>query len=146
MIAGFARSEANARYLDAMALLLGNAVPMLEAMRLAAETAAAGSLRVRYLAARRSVSDGEPLWRAFDGTRAFPEFVLSLVRLGEESNNLAPMLARAGMTIEAQRQRRIARVLTLLTPAITIFLGLVIGGLVISVMTTLLSINEIAIR
>lgn len=145
-VAGFLRGTANARYLNTMALLLGNGVPMLEAMLLASDTAAAASQRASLLAARQRVSDGEPFWRAIGGARQFPDFVVSLVRLGEQSNNLAPMLARAGATIEAQMQRRVARVLTFLTPAITLFLGLVVGGLVISVMTTLLSINEIAIQ
>ena len=56
------------------------------------------------------------------------------------------MMSRAGMMTQAQLQRRLSRLLTFLTPAITILLGAVVGGLVISVMTTLLSINEIAIR
>jgi general secretion pathway protein F len=47
---------------------------------------------------------------------------------------------------QMQMQRSISRALTFLTPAITILLGVVVGGLVVSVMTTLLSINEIAIR
>jgi general secretion pathway protein F len=145
-VARFLQGAMNARYLNTMALLLGNGVSMLEAMMLASGTAAAGSQRASLLAARQKVSDGEPFWRAIAASGAFPGSVVSLVRLGEQSNNLAPMLARAGTTIEAQMQRRIARLLTFLTPAITLLLGLVVGGLVISVMTTLLSINEIAIR
>jgi general secretion pathway protein F len=56
------------------------------------------------------------------------------------------MLGRAGAILDTQVQRRLSRLLTFLTPAITLFLGAVVGGLVVSVMTTLLSINEIAIQ
>ena len=86
------------------------------------------------------------IWKALTSSGVFPESILSLLKLGEESNSLAPMMSRAGMMTQAQLQRRLSRLLTFLTPAITILLGAVVGGLVISVMTTLLSINEIAIR
>ncbi len=144
--ANFLRSVTRARYLNTMALLLGNGVSMLEAMNLAANTAPANVHRVRLLEARQAVAGGELLWKALDGSDVFPDSTLSLVRLGEQSNNLAPIMARAGSMTQVQMQRSVSRALTFLTPAITILLGAVVGTLVISVMTTLLSINEIAIR
>jgi general secretion pathway protein F len=146
VVAGLLQSAANARYLRTMGLLIGNGVPLLEAMRLGAETAASLGRRAGLLAARQLVSEGAPFWQAIDASRLFPAAVVSLVRLGEQSNNLAPMLARAGATIDMQLQRRIERWLTLLTPALTLLMGVVVGGLVISVLSTLLSVNEIAIR
>lgn len=140
------RRSAAGRYLETMALLLGNGVPILDAMRLGADAAAAASGRSALLAARQSVADGGGFWQALAESRQFPEFVISLVRLGEQSNNLAPMLARAAAVVEQQQQQQVSRLLTFLTPAITLLLGGVVGGLVVSVMTTLLSINEIALR
>lgn len=140
------RGATRARYLNTMALLLGNGVPMLDAMNLAASTAACESHRARLLQARQRVSSGEALWQALKASDAFPEATLSLVRLGEESNNLGAMTARAGALTQAQMRRSVSRALTFLTPAITIALGALVGSLVISVMTTLLSINEIVIR
>lgn len=146
VIAGLRRAAANGRYLGTMSLLLGNGVPMLDAMRLAADVGGAPARQASLMAARQRVSDGESFWNALGGTAEFPEFVVSLVRLGEQSDNLAPMLGRAGAIIDGQLQRRLSRILTFLTPVITIFLGAVVGGLVVSVMTTLLSINEIALQ
>jgi general secretion pathway protein F len=145
-VAGLRRGAANARYLGTMALLLGNGVPMLEAMRLAADTGGSRARQAALMAARQRVSDGEAFWTALEGAGVLPEFVVALIRLGEQSDNLAPMLGRAGAILETQMQRRLSRLLTFLTPAITILLGAVVGGLVVSVMTTLLSINEIAIQ
>jgi general secretion pathway protein F len=129
-----------------MALLIGNGVPMLEAMNLAASTAPSGRFRAGLLQARQRVAGGEPLWMALTASDIFPDSILSLVRLGEESNNLGAMMNRAGAMTQAQMRRTVSRVLTFLTPAITILLGALVGSLVVSVMTTLLSINEIAIR
>lgn len=134
------------RYLRVMSLLLGNGVPLLEAMNLASSAAPAEIYRARLQNSRQGVSRGEALWKSLEPTGIFPEASLSLIRLGEESNNLAPIMLRAAIMTDAQLQRLITRLLTFLTPAITITLGLLVGTLVISVMTTLLSINEIAIR
>jgi general secretion pathway protein F len=146
VVSNFMRTVTRGRYLNTMALLLGNGVPMLEAMQLAANSASCERHRKGVMEARQRVSGGEPMWKALTSSGVFPESILSLLKLGEESNSLAPMMSRAGMMTQAQLQRRLSRLLTFLTPAITILLGAVVGGLVISVMTTLLSINEIAIR
>ena len=144
--AGFVRAITRGRYLHVMSLLLENGVPLHDSMQLAANSAPVEKYRSELAAARQDVSSGAPLWQALEKCPVFTNSVISLVKLGEESNNLAPIMARAAAMTDAQLQRTISRFLTFLTPAITIFLGLVVGTLVISVMTTLLSINEIAIR
>jgi general secretion pathway protein F len=145
-VSGLIRSTTRERYLSTMSLLLGNGVPMLDAMSLAASTASSAHHKSKLMLARQRVASGEPLWQALKSSDAFPDPVLSLIRLGEESNNLATMMGRSGAMTQAQIQRNISRALALLTPAMTIILGGLVGSLVISVMTTLLSINEIAIR
>ena len=146
LAAAFLGGITRGRYLNTMALLLGNGVPMLDAMDLAARTAPADIDRTRLLEARQAVAGGESLWQALGGSDVFPDSILSLVQLGEQSNNLAPIMARAGLMTQTQMQRSVSRALTFITPAITILLGIVVGALVVSVMTTLLSINEIAVR
>ncbi len=143
---GIIRTVTRGRYLRVMSLLLANGVPLHDSMQLAANAAPVQAFRQRLEEAREGVSGGEPLWQALNNTDLFTQSVVSLVKLGEESNNLAPIMGRTAAMTDAQLQRSISRFLTFLTPAITIFLGLVVGTLVISVMTTLLSINEIAIR
>lgn len=146
VVSGIVRSATRERYLNTMALLLGNGVPMLDAMNLAADTAPSAGHKAKLLQARQRVASGEPIWQALKSSDAFPDSILSLVRLGEESNNLATMMGRSGNMTQVQMQRTISRALAMLTPAMTIVLGGLVGSLVISVMTTLLSINEMAIR
>lgn len=137
---------ARARYLHSMSLLLSNGVPLHDAMKLSAKGAPVEKYKLSLEHAREEVTGGLQLWRALENSKVFDESLISLVKLGEESNNLGRIMGRAGVMTETLLQRSISRILTFLTPAITIFLGLVVGTLVISVMTTLLSINEIAIR
>lgn len=140
------RAGANARYLSTMALLVDNGVPMLEAMRLAAATAGTAEQRTAFLGARSRVSEGAPFWQALNDSRQIPDGIIALLRLGEESNMLAAMLDRAARMVDGLLQRQVSRALAVLTPALTLLLGGLVGGLVVSVMTALLGINEIAIR
>ena len=146
VVSGLISRAADARYLRTMALLLGNGVPLLEAMDLGAGTSRARARRSALMTARQDVSEGAPFWQALDRTSLFPEATISLVRLGEESNSLAPMLARAGTAVDHDLQRRIDRLMVMLTPALTLVIGGLVGGLVVSVLSALLGINEIAIQ
>lgn len=135
-----------ARYLDALALLAGNGVALTEALRLAALTCPLGPVRARLEGIRDRVGEGERLRPALAATALFDDPTLMLVELGEESNNLGSMLKRAADLIEARQKVLLDQLVTFLTPAVTIALGLMIGTLVVSVMTALLSMNQTAIQ
>lgn len=140
------RESAVVRYLDTLSLLTENGVAMIESLRLSALTCTVPDMRQRLESVRDDVANGERLQAAFNKTGIFDGPTLTLVGIGEESNSLPLLLKRASMLVETRLKRSIDRMVTFLTPAITIGLGLMIGGLVVSVMTALLSINEIAVQ
>lgn len=140
------RQAAIVKFLDALSLMSGNGVALIEALRLAAWTCSMPELRGQLDQIGPRVADGVRLQTAFKQAGVFDGPTLTLVGIGEESNNLAPLLKRASTLVETRLKTSIDRIATFLTPAITIGLGLLIGGLVVSVMTALLSINQIAIQ
>ncbi len=140
------RQAALLRFLDTLSLLAGNGVPLIEALRLAADTCPLPTVQARLHAIRDHVANGERLQPAFAASHLFDAATLTLVGIGEESNSLSPLLKRATGLIEARLKTTLDRIVTFLTPAITIGLGLLIGTLVVSVMTALLSMNQIAIQ
>lgn len=140
------RDSAIARYLGTLSLLIGNGVSMIESLRLAALTCSGPEIGEGLETVRTSVSNGERLKSALEKTGIFDGPTLTLVGIGEESNNLPLLLKRAATLVETRLKKAIDRIVTILTPAITIALGLLIGALVVSVMTALLSINEIAVQ
>ena len=140
------RQAALLRFLDTLSLLSGNGVPLIEALKLAADTCPLPAIQTRLHAIRDYVASGERLQPAFAATKLFDAPTLTLVGIGEESNSLSPLLKRASGLIEARLKTRLDRIVTFLTPAITVGLGLLIGTLVVSVMTALLSMNQIAIQ
>ena len=93
-----------------------------------------------------NVANGARLHGAIVKAGIFDHATMSLVSLGEEANALPVVLDRAAKMLQLTLTRRIDTVLKLLTPALTISLGFLVGSLVISVMTTILSINDLALQ
>lgn len=141
LVGSLLKSAAAARYLDTLSLLLGNGVPMAEALQLAANANKAG-----FDTIGEAVANGSRLHAAMVESSLFDNTTTSLISLGEEANVLPTVLERAANLLSIRVSRRIDGALKLLTPALTVSLGLLVGSLVISVMTTILSVNDLALR
>ena len=76
----------------------------------------------------------------------FPELSLRLIAVGEQSGQLETMLARVAEIYEAALQRQLQRVTSLLTPILTVCIGVVVGGLLLSVMGAIVSVNDLALQ
>lgn len=146
LIGPIVRKSAQARYLSSFALLIGNGAPIAKALELAALSAVIPAFRPVLLSVRDSVSTGEKLPAALKRSGLFDQRIISLIAVGDEANRLPAVSKRAAQILESEAQKAIMRHTAMLTPLMTIIMGLLIGGLVISVMTALLSINEIAVQ
>ncbi|ESZ08223.1 type II secretion system F family protein [Mesorhizobium sp. M1060] len=146
LIGALVRDAVIARYLETLALLLGNGVAMTEALGLAANVSRQSSLAASFASIEDNVANGARLHGAVVKAGIFDHATMSLVSLGEEANALPVVLDRAAKMLQLTLTRRIDTVLKLLTPALTISLGFLVGSLVISVMTTILSINDLALQ
>ena len=146
MIGPIIRKSAQARYLSSFALLIGNGAPMAKALELSALSAVIPAFKPALLGIRDSVSTGEKLPAALRRSGLFDHRIVSLIAVGDEANRLPAVAKRAAQILEGEARNAIMRYTAMLTPLTTIFMGLLIGGLVISVMTALLSINAIAVQ
>lgn len=89
------------------------------------------------------LEQGVTLHTAMAAAQCFPELAVRLVEIGETTGQLDAMLARAAGILETSVKNRIERVAVLLTPLLTIIIGLVIGWLILSVMSALFSVNTL---
>jgi general secretion pathway protein F len=74
-----------------------------------------------------------------------PRLLPELVGVGEETGSLAAMLGKIGEILEEESRRTIDRLLALLTPAVTLAMGLVVAGVLAALFSAILSINELAL-
>ena len=146
-LAGTLSAEQNfARFTRTLGSLLRTGVPMLPAL-----ASARSAVRNRHIgssleASLETVRDGQSLGRALLGRPGIPRVALRMIMVGEETGKLDEMLLRTAFVLEQQSQRRIERLMTLLTPVLTIAIAGLVGGLMLTVMNAILSVNELALQ
>jgi general secretion pathway protein F len=91
-----------------------------------------------------SVTSGDRLGDPLLRSGIFPEMALRLIAVGEQTAQLDTMLMRVAVVFETALQRQTAQLLTLLTPVLTLVIGGTIGGLMLTVMNAILSVNDLA--
>jgi general secretion pathway protein F len=92
-----------------------------------------------------SLKEGEGLAGPLEQTGLFPQIALHLIKVGEETARLGDMLARLAGILEQDVERLIQRALAILVPVITIGLGVLIAGIIASILVAVLSLNDLAI-
>lgn len=146
LIGRLLKQRGTAAYLKILALLLGNGVRLNTALELAADATTIEADRKALKGLRDAVYAGRSLYQAAEEASVLDALTLSFIKVGEEANSLPDALTRASALLDAQAKQTADRLTTLLTPTITIVTGLAVGGIVVSVMDTLLSINELALQ
>jgi general secretion pathway protein F len=126
--------------------LLANGVPLVAALHLTSSVATNSLYRVAISAAAKGVEEGAKLADAIAATGIFPPLAVRFVGIGEEASHLDSMLRHLGQLLDKSRRQTVRRLMTLLTPTITVIVGVLVGGLILSVMQAILSVNELAIR
>ncbi|MEK7816396.1 MAG: type II secretion system F family protein [Pseudomonadota bacterium] len=121
-----------ARFARTLATMFAAGVPLVEALD---SVAGATGNRLYYegtLAVKNDVSTGMQLQAAMNATGLFPNMVIQMVAIGEESGELDNMLGKVADFYEGEVDDAVAGLSSLLEPIIMAFLGIIIGGLVIA--------------
>lgn len=137
------RAEA-ARLMRTLATLLRNGVGLVPALGIAREVLARLTAVRLIDKAIVEVKSGTRLATALASGEFFPVHTIHLVQLGEETGRLADMAQRAADIHEEQVQHTTERLIALLLPVITIVMGLVVAGIVGSLVVAMLSLNDLA--
>lgn len=140
LLGGLLRDIETARFSRTLATMLGNGIPAVGGLALAAETVRNTALRRRLAVSARELKEGRGLARPLSG--ALPHLAVEMMRVGEETGRLDAMLAKIADIYDAEVQRLIGRMLALLMPATTILLGLIVAGVVGAVLSAILSVYD----
>ncbi len=132
-----------ARFCHTLAALHASRVPLGEALAIATAGLGNSHLRAQLEKAAMLVREGAPLWAALEKFNLFPSLLRQLVRLGEETGQLDKLLAKTADIYDRDVQRSLTRMVTLAAPVITVFMGTVIAGIIMTVLSAILSINEL---
>jgi general secretion pathway protein F len=125
--------------------LLQNGVPVLSALAIVRETVGNTVIAATLEEAATGVKRGQGLAAPLAATARFPPLFIHLLRVGEESGQMVDMLIRAADIFESETQRAVERMLALLVPVLTIAMGVLIAGIIGSILVALLSINKLVV-
>ncbi len=124
--------------------LLGNGVPLIAALNIATETVGNMQLRTALASVAPRVKDGTKVVDALDGTGVFEPLAINLVRVGEETGRIGPMLLELAHIYNRDVELGIKRALTMLEPLLILVLGLLIASIIVSILLGILSVNDLA--
>jgi general secretion pathway protein F len=133
-----------ARISRSLSMLLESGIPLPEALTLSAGLPANQVIATSIAEAALRVREGASL-AACLAPDLFPQAMREMVQVGEETGKLPQMLAHCAELTESDFQRTLDRAMALLTPAMTVLLGILIAALIGSVVTVLMSVNDLAI-
>jgi len=133
---------------ERLAYLLGNlvaaGVPVPEAAAATGDAMTNATYRVGLSAAEQAVARGDRLSAALAAGALLPELALELVRVGEETGDLATMLLRASDMMRRDLEASTTELIALVTPVSIVFLGLLIGLVAYALLGTVMEVYDFA--
>ncbi len=133
------------RWAAMLGTLLENRVPILKAMELTQDSMRLLDVRLKLQQAVREVRGGKSLSDALAASYLLNVTGLNMVRVGERSGELAPMLKALASLHEEAARERLKRFLVLLEPAAILLIGGVIGVIMISVVLAVTSLTNVSL-
>jgi general secretion pathway protein F len=124
--------------------LLGNGVSIIAAMVIVRETVDNLVIADAIGETEEQLKQGRHLSEALQEKAIFPKMAMQMVKMGEETGRLEEMLLRVATIYDKQLRVAIQRMLALLEPALIITLGLMIAGIIVSILLAILSVNDLA--
>ena len=133
-----------ARLTRTLGTLLENGVVLLSGLSIAKETVGNSILRDSLEQVTASLREGKGLGKPLMQTGLFPKLAVHMVMVGEETGRLQELLIQVADVYDREAQTTIKRLLALMEPVLILSLGLMIGGIIMSILLAILSVNNLA--
>jgi type IV pilus assembly protein PilC len=137
------KKAAVARFTRTLSTLVSSGVPILEALAVTARTAGNKVVEKEVFQSRLSISEGKALAEPLSQGKVFPPMVCQMISVGETTGALDTMLEKIAAFYEDEVDDAVANLTSLMEPMVIAFLGVVIGGLVISMYLPIFKLGAI---
>jgi general secretion pathway protein F len=132
-----------ARFARTLGVLLAHGVMVLSALSITADAVANREIASAIRGLSSKLGGGEGLAVPLIETGLFPRLAVQLIRVGEESGQLEPMLLRVAEIYDGEVKQTLQRILALLVPVMTICIGILVAGIIGTMLTAILSTYDI---
>jgi len=130
------------RFSRTLGTLMGSGVPVLNALNIVRETSGNEVVARAVQKIHDAVKEGEGMAGPLGATKVFPEMVVSMVEVGEETGKLPEMLEKIADTYEEEVDNAVSALTSLIEPIMIIFLAVIVGTIVIALFMPLIKIIE----
>lgn len=137
------RKVAVAKFSRTFSTLVKSGVSVLNALEIVAKTSGNKVVEEAVLNCRTSVRDGEPISKPLAKSGVFPPMVCRMISVGEQTGQLEKMLSKIADFYDEQVDASVAGLTSMIEPLVIAFLGVVIGGIVISLFLPIFKITEL---
>ena len=123
--------------------LIGAGIPLIQALRISREVIANSVLTSHLLKVEEDVRGGSGLGISLERTNRFPTLLHQLVAVGEESGRTSDILLKTAATFDTYVRNQMSALVSALQPALIIFLAIAVGGITITMLSAVFSMNAV---
>lgn len=136
------RKAAVAKFSRTLSTMVSSGVPILNALDIVSRTSGNKTVELGVLDAKRSIAEGQTLAEPLDETGVFPPMVIHMISIGETTGALDSMLSKIADFYDDEVDVAVDSLTALIEPVMIVFLGVVVGGLVVSMYLPIFSIAD----
>lgn len=137
------REVAVSRFARTLGTLLRSGVPILNALQIVKGTLGSEKIAEIISSVREGVKRGRGISEPLKDSDLFPPIAVHMVTVGEETGRLDEMLFKIAERFDLEVRTTVKRLLSLLEPALILFMGVIVGFIVIAMLMAIFSINEL---
>ena len=126
------RKSAVSRFTRTLGTLISSGVSILEGLEITAKTAGNRVIQDAIMASRASIAGGDTIAQPLQKSKVFPPMVISMIAVGEQTGGLDEMLSKIADFYDEEVDSAVSNLLSLLEPVMIVFLGVVVGGMVVA--------------
>lgn len=131
------------RFARTFAQLIRSGVPILEVMQIVGDTAGNSVVTKALKGVAADVEKGDPLTAALSRQPIFPQMMLRMVSAGENTGKIDAMLEKMADFWDEEIEATLAALTSLMEPFLIVFLGFIVGGIVIAMFLPIFKLNDV---
>ncbi len=135
-----------ARFTRTLGTLVGSGVSVLDSLKITADSVGNVIYKEDVLKTSSEIRGGGSLSNSLANSKLFPSVVAQMIRVGEQTGEIDNMLDSLANYYEEEVDNAIKSLSTLIEPFIIIFMGLVVGGILIAIMTPIYNISQVIFK
>lgn len=142
LIGKFTRNANTARFASTLAILQSSSVPLVDAMKIAAEVVTNIEIKEKLIVAYDDVSKGGSLAKAMEESKQFPPMMLHMVASGEQSGELESMLEKTAHAQQKDLETTVSALVKMFEPLMLVVMGGIVFTIVVAMMLPIVSMNQ----